>query len=579
MLKNFFSGGTQRLFLCIVMLCILGIVIMGGYSWNVMSDAMFDQIEKTSRLQMQRANQEFDNLTNEIKETVSKIESLKPYYENEISAAEADMNGLLAQNIDAETFGAIFLVTSDGREYSYNPDVLYVDMVHLRISCHDNNPESRKLNWYNGSSETFFSRYSGYYIVCTSVPEKENAYATLYLFIKEEHINKALRCVHDRNNVVMLLEGGNILATSDEERLKHLTKTTEGILFQLYEEDEGFFEFKRYDERLITSHFRSADSDFKFMAVYETAEIFKESYKILSIMFIFMAGFILIIVILYWIIKKQYIKPFSELVEQMKNTENDLTDKYIDIRGNQEISVLVRQYNKMRHRIFNILEDVKKHEEMKRQAEVAALRYQINPHFFYNTLSNIKMLALSKGEYEISDTISKFANMYRYLFSNKSNFVMLGEEIEFIKNYISLMSTRYDNLLNTFYMVDEHLKECKLPVFILQPLVENAIVHGLSKKLNERTACFLRITVTAETDNLVIEIHDNGKGMSAEMIEKIMAIRDTETQEFGLGLFNTIKRLKYQYGERYSFSVESEQDEYTKITLKIPVEFGQNGKQ
>ena len=578
MLKNFFSGSTQRMFLCIVMLCILGIVIMGGYSWNVMSEAMFDQIEKTSRLQMQRANQEFENLTNEIKDTVSKIESLKPYYKNESSANAADMNSLLAQNIDVETFGAGFLITSDGREYSYNPNVVYVDTVHLRISCHDNNPESRKLNWYKGSSETFFSRYAGYYIVCTSIPETENTYATLYLFIKEEHINRVLRCVQDRNNVVMLLEGGNVLATSDEERLKHITKTTDGILFQLYEEDEGFFEFKRYDESLITSHFRSADSDFKFMAVYETAEIFKESYKILSIMFVFMAGFILIIVVLYWIIKRQYIKPFSELVEQMKNTENDLTDKYIDIRGNQEISILVRQYNKMRHRIYNILEDVKKQEEMKRQAEVAALRYQINPHFFYNTLSNIKMLALSKGEHEISGTISKFANMYRYLFSNKSNFVMLGEEVEFIKNYISLMSTRYDNLLNTFYLVDEHLKECLLPVFILQPLVENAIVHGLSKKLNERTACFLRITISAEAETLVIEIHDNGKGMSPEMIEKVMTIREAETQEFGLGLFNTIKRLQFQYGERYSFYVESKQDEYTKITLKIPMEFGQDTK-
>lgn len=572
MLKIFSSGSTQRLFLCIVILCILSIVIIGGYSWNVMSDAMFDQIEKTSRLQMQRANQELDNLTDKIENTVSQIESLKPYYKDEISATEADMNALLAQKIDTEIFGAAFLITSDGHEYSFNPDVLYVNTVHLRISCSDDNPESHKLTWYNGSSEDFLPRYEGYYIVTARVLQEKNTYATLYLFVKEMQINSVLMCVQDRNNVVLLLENGSILATSDEERLKHIAKTTDGILFQLYEDDEGFFEFERYEESLVTSHYRSGDSDFKFMAVYETSEIFKESYKILSLMFVFMIGFILIIVILYWIIKKQYIKPFAELVEQMKNAENDLTDHHIDISGNQEINVLVRQYNKMRRRIYNMLEDVKKQEEMKRKAEVAALRYQINPHFFYNTLSNIKMLAMSKGEHEISATISKFANMYRYLFSNKSNFVMLGDEIEFIKNYISLMSTRYDNLLNTFYLVDENLNECLLPVFILQPIVENAIVHGLSRKLNERTECFLRITVAKKVDNLVIEIYDNGKGMSSEMVEKIMAIKETEMQEFGLGLFNTIKRLQFQYGECYKFVIDSKEGEYTKIILEIPIE-------
>ncbi len=575
MLKTFFSGGMQRLFLCIVLLCVSGIVLIGGYSWNVMSNAMFDQIEKTSHLQMQRANQELDSLEKSIKETVSEIEGLRFYHKDVISVQAEDVNTLLSKTLNQEIFGAVFLITSDGREYSFNPDIIYVDTVHLRISCHDNSPESGKLNWYNGSSEEFLPRYEGYYIVCTSVPETESTYATVYLFVKEEQISGVLKCVEDRNNVVLLLDGGNRLAASDEERLAHLLKSTDGILFQLYEEDEGFFKFKRFDKSHITSHFRSAGSNFKFMAIYETAEIFKESYKILSIMFIFMAGFIIIIVCLYRIIKKQYIKPFSELVEQMKNTENNLAEEYIDIRGNQEISILVSQYNEMRRRIFSMLEDVKKQEEMKRQAEVAALRYQINPHFFYNTLSNIKMLALSKGEHEISATISKFANMYRYLFSNKSNFVKVGEEIEFIKNYISLMSTRYDNLLNTFYMVEEHLKECVLPVFILQPLVENAIVHGLSKKLNERTACFLRITITSDADEMTIEIHDNGKGMSKEMIERIMSIKETDVQEFGLGLFNTIKRLQFQYGERYSFSIESEQEEYTKIILKIPMELEQ----
>lgn len=576
MLKNLFSSGIQKLFLCIVLLCILGIVLIGGYSWHVMSDAMFEQIEKTSHMQMQKANLEMNNLVETIKETVSKVESLSQHYKDEMTLPDDDVNIYLSQILDSEIYGAAFMITSYGREYSFNPDMLYVDMVHLRIACRVDDPEKRSLNWYNGTNNNFFPRYDGYYIVCTSIPETENTYSTLYLFVKEGKINEVLKRAEDRNNIVLLLVGGNLLATSDKDRLEHLKKTANEILFQLYEEEEGFFLFRPYDKSHITSYYGSPESEFKFTAIYETNEVFKESYKIHVIVLIIMVGFILIIVTLYSGIKKQYIKPFSELVEQMKNTENNLADGYIDIRGNQEINILVSQYNEMRRRIFSMLEDVKKQEEMKRQAEVAALRYQINPHFFYNTLSNIKMLALSKGEHEISATISKFASVYRYLFSNKSNFVMLGEEIEFIKNYISLMNTRYDNFLNTFYMIDEHLKECVLPVFILQPIVENAIVHGLSKKLNERTPCFLRIVGTSESNKLIIEVYDNGRGMSPEMVEKIMSIKETDVQELGLGLFNTIKRLQFQYGDSYSFSIESKPEEYTKITLKIPMELGQD---
>lgn len=577
MFKNLFSSGTQRLFLSIVLLCIFGIVLIGGYSWNVISDAMFAQIEKTSHMQMQKANLEINNLVESIQEIVADIENLNLLYKDK-PTLEDDVNTCLSRIIDAEIYGAGLLITSDGREYLFNPDLLYMDTVHLRISCRVDNPEKKLLNWYNGANNDFFPRYDGYYIVSTSVLETEDTYASLYLFIKDNKVNDILKRAEDRNNVVLLLDGGSLLATSDKDRLEHLKKTADEILFQLYEEEEGFFIFRPYDESHIMSYFGSPESEFKFTAIYKTSEVYKESNKILFIVWIIMAGFILVIVALYRMIKKQYIKPFSALVEQMKNMENNLEDEYIDIHGNQEINILVSQYNEMRRKISVMIEDVKHQEEMKRKAEVAALRYQINPHFFYNTLSNIKMLALSKGEHEISTTISKFANVYKYLFSNKSNFVMLGEEIEFIKNYISLMNARYDNLLSTFYMIDDHLKECILPVFILQPIVENAIVHGLSKKLNERTPCCLRIAVTRDSDMLVIEVHDDGRGMSSQMVEKIMSIKETEVQEFGLGFYNTIKRLQFQYGDNYSFSVESKPDEYTKITLKIPMELELNSK-
>jgi len=162
--------------------------------------------------------------------------------------------------------------------------------------------------------------------------------------------------------------------------------------------------------------------------------------------------------------RKQFIAPLGEIVKHM---DGSLSDEEIEIHGSHEIETLVKRYNLMCSRINEGIEDLKLQEEKKRHAEITALRYQIRPHFLYNTLSNIKVLAMTRGQSDISRSISRLAKMYKYLLSGKSDYVELSDELEFINNYVALMNTRYDNRLSSFFLVDEELKNCRLPAFLL----------------------------------------------------------------------------------------------------------------
>lgn len=567
---SFSKWGMRRWFLCLGLFGIISTLIIGGYSYKTVSDTLFMETEKSSHLQMKQANDKMYDFERQLDETTSRIEMRNDIFDIEGLEAYQTFNAYLRGIIPEKEIGACFVRTADGREFKYNPDTVYEDMVYLQLFCNNNIGGNRKFKWINGDNENYVSRHENYYIVCTTIKQTNEQEADVYYFVKKDVVTSILNSFVDKNNITIIIDNGRILAVSDKERLNNITKITTNILMSIYEKETGSYKFGQVDKDYIISHYQMSTDGFKYLAIYETKDFYKESYRILRTIALIIFLLCASTVLFYMMIRSQYIKPFKRFVNKMANIDRE-TEEITDIEGNEEIRMLSHNYNEMVKKIGIMLQDIREKEESKRQAEVAALRYQINPHFFYNTLSNIKMLAISKGQNEISETISKFGNVYRYLFSNKSNFVSVSEEIEFIKNYVSLMNSRYNDLIHTFYLVDDTAKNCKMPIFLLQPITENAIVHGLSKKLNSKKECFLRISVASENDNLIITVRDDGIGIPQEKIEQILAMRENNKQVFGLGLYNTIARLNYQYGDNYDLKISSVINEYTEVIITIPV--------
>ncbi len=198
-----------------------------------------------------------------------------------------------------------------------------------------------------------------------------------------------------------------------------------------------------------------------------------------------------------------------------------------------------------------------------KQANIATLQSQINPHFLYNTLECIRGQALYEGSKEIAATVQALSEFFRYSISGKSDLVSIKNEMENVEHYVTIQNYRFDNLFEMeFNCKGEDISEALLPKLSLQPAVENAIIHGFSDKTSGG-----KITLTAKRVNghVSIEISDNGKGIDTDKLEALcdklhdskIISKDVQTISTGIGLENVDRRLKLIFGEEYGVSISS----------------------
>lgn len=241
-----------------------------------------------------------------------------------------------------------------------------------------------------------------------------------------------------------------------------------------------------------------------------------------------------------------------------------------DVRTPQEVEVISRQFNRMLERLGDSMEKEKKAIERQKSAEIAALEAQINPHFIYNTLDTINWMAIDRDEYEISSSINALAAILRYGINQSNEIVTVRQEEEWLKQYLFLQQTRLKNTFVCEIHVDAQVKEYHIHKLLLQPFVENAILHGFEGI--DRTHRLL-VQIQREEDHLKIEIYDNGKGIPKQLVEAMNRGNFPKcTVKNHIGMENAITRIGMYYGERAAVRIESEEESYTRIIITIPGE-------
>jgi len=211
----------------------------------------------------------------------------------------------------------------------------------------------------------------------------------------------------------------------------------------------------------------------------------------------------------------------------------------------------------------------------KKQAEFSALQSQINPHFLYNTLNCISSIGLEYGSKEIAQMTSSMSKIFRYSIE-KSELVLISEEVQCIKAYLNIISIRYENKFSLEVKVDDQLLGMKTPKMILQPIVENSVYHGLeSMDAGGRLCVSGRID---ENGDICFQVTDTGKGIDQEELERIKAKLHMEYSERAktslegknIGLSNINNRIKLLFGEGYGVEIESQLGRGTTVMVKIP---------
>lgn len=260
----------------------------------------------------------------------------------------------------------------------------------------------------------------------------------------------------------------------------------------------------------------------------------------------------------------------SVLSSKMKGVSSgDLTVRY-EVKRNDEIGQMGKTFNHMIVRIQKLMEQVAKEEREKRLNEMAFLQAQINPHFVSNVMNNVVWMAKIQHADNIVPLVNSLNALLQNVMHQDREFIPLKNELEYVNNYLVIMeySGSYDFILTK--EVEEDTLSLLIPRFILQPIVENAIYHGLPEDLAKQG----RIVISSKRydNNLVIIVEDNGDGITEEKAEEILKKRKGKDRSFnGIGVVNVNERIKIYFGDSYGLHFESEKGQYTRCILVLPI--------
>ncbi|HEX2986541.1 MAG TPA: sensor histidine kinase [Caproiciproducens sp.] len=303
------------------------------------------------------------------------------------------------------------------------------------------------------------------------------------------------------------------------------------------------------------------------VGVVNASELIRDKQNIINF-YVFLAGIAIIFAsIIALILSKAITRPVKMLETTMHKVEEGNFDVKSEIRTENEIGHLSKTFNVMISKIKLLMEAAVKNEEEKRKNEIKALQAQINPHFLYNTLDTIIWMSAGGKNEEVVEVTSALARLFRTSIDEGGSLVPLAIEIENIKSYLTIQKMRYKDKLTYRVEVPEELSFLKTPKLILQPIVENAVYHGI--KMSE-TGGEIFISASTTARDLIITVQDSGVGMSAEQIENLFIKDKQDHSGMGIGVINVNNRIKLCFGERYGLFYSSVQGRGTKVDILLP---------
>ncbi len=275
-------------------------------------------------------------------------------------------------------------------------------------------------------------------------------------------------------------------------------------------------------------------------------------------------------VLLSYIFSMSISSPLKKLVKAMNQAKKGNLNVCVADCSKDEIGEVTNNFNSMVTEIKNLLANVKNKEKQKRNAELKALQAQINPHFLSNTLNTAKWLAGIQKAENVESILTSMINLLHMSMGKGNDFISIREEMEYIRDYINIQEYRYYNKFKVNYEVEEDILDYKIPKFLLQPVVENSIIHGIAPMKGQGLVVVKGFKYGSE---LKITVTDNGVGIPEEKIEKILEndSDQTRSQFSGIGIRNVHERIIMNFGEQYGLYIKSVLNLYTTIEITLPI--------
>lgn len=395
------------------------------------------------------------------------------------------------------------------------------------------------------------------------------------LFVSESYFSNTYDSQNSGGNhsdYYIVDENGYIISSCEKESLlKKITQVT-GLTPHQYKSCTD-----REDLLIETSDipilYSSTDirSGWKLFCVTSLEDVAYEQTRMKQMILCILAAVCCLLLVVSWLVARTVTKPVYQLLDTMNQIKKHQTNSRVSANISGEMGLLAQEFNSLMDSLEASQKAFYNEQKMKRRNEYKLLQAQVNPHFLYNTMETIaSFIKLNRGE-EALIALRSLVDFYRLSLSSGREIITVEEEIRLTESYIKLQSLRYREYVECEINFSHSTHQYKIPKLTIQPLVENAIYHGIKESHSKGK---IMVTGLEQEDYLMISVFDTGRGIEPDKLTEIQKRLDSQmtTSKDSFGLGNISQRLGLLYGDNYKMTIESVYHEFTKVTIRIPLE-------
>ncbi len=385
--------------------------------------------------------------------------------------------------------------------------------------------------------------------------------------LSEREINRIYRDIQlgETGYVFITNKDGVILSHSNVEMINKNIRNEE-LFKKVFTGENGFYREKYSGQDMLVTYYESNIQDMTYISVVPFKEITRELNTSLKVTLSIVAVVIALAFIALSFLIMKITKPIKKMTVLMKKVEQGNLDVLINTDRKDEIGTLGRSFNSMTRKLKILIEEVYKIQLSRKEAELKTLQAQINPHFLYNTLDVIYWTSRLENAPRTGEIVSALAKLFKLGLNKGSEITTIKKEVEHVQSYLTIQKYRYDEIPEFRIDVDESILEHSTIKLILQPFVENALVHGIAEMGGRGR---VEILGRDQGKNICFEVIDNGKGMEEDRIREIFE-ENFESDQKGYGVRNVHKRIKLYFGQDYGVEIFSKTASGTKVVITIP---------
>ncbi|MDQ0196356.1 sensor histidine kinase YesM [Paenibacillus wynnii] len=477
----------------------------------------------------------------------------------------------IQSNVDAYQVG-IKIMGQNGRSYSTNTNNLLMTDEELRnhkITINTMADPKRLMYQFYQEKSTPTSSQEAVIVASKSLMERTtgDTYGSLYFTIHEKAFQSFYSSMVSGGNDVAILNKDGLIVSSNQSEL--LGQKADDLLQDAKDIQEKGLDYKNVtfrDKDVIVLADYLSSYDFYIVNLIDKKTALGQMVDTKMVALI-CSAIVIVALIVVFLISRKLTRSLTLLTRQMSKITERNFHNYITVTGSFEFQELGHAYNYMLDELNDYVERLVQTQKEQRNAELAALQQQINPHFLYNTLSSVKFLVQQGSKEKAVHTIHALISLLQNALSNVSETITVTQELENLKSYVFINHVRYGERIRVNFFIAPDTIDYHVPKLIIQPFIENAFFHGFNKK----SEGYIHVLISQESGSLLCEVVDNGDGMESGGAELSLSNESKRQLFTGIGIKNVHDRIILLYGDEYGVTIISKVNEGTTIKIRLPL--------